>query len=157
MLGNPDRGRTLLEDNIALGKQLGTTALLAWGQALLAVSLLALGKHDGVVPLCQETIRLAEATHDRLAQALAYRMLAEATAADTQQAEAAVLEAIRIQRDVGSRPELARSYVTYARLLDRWGRNDEATRYLTDAVAMFRSMRMARELAHAEQLLGPRA
>jgi class 3 adenylate cyclase/tetratricopeptide (TPR) repeat protein len=157
MLGNPDRGRTLLEDNIALGKQLGTTALLAWGQALLAASLLALGKHDGVVPLCQETIRLAEATHDRLAQALAYRMLAEATAADTQQAEAAVLEAIRIQRDVGSRPELARSYVTYARLLDRWGRNDEATRYLTDAVSMFRSMRMARELAHAEQLQGPRA
>jgi class 3 adenylate cyclase/tetratricopeptide (TPR) repeat protein len=161
MLGNPDRGRTLLEDNIALGKQLGTTALLAWGQALLAVSLLALGKHDGVVPLCQETIRLAEATHDKLAQALAQRMLAEAfggaAAADAEAAEAAVLEAIRIQRDVGSRPELARSYVTYARLLDRWGRNDEATRHLTDAVAMFRSMRMARELAHAEQLLGPRA
>jgi predicted ATPase/class 3 adenylate cyclase len=161
MLGNPDRGRTLLEDNIALAKQLGTTALLAWGQALLANSLLALGKHDGVVPLCQETIQLAEATHDRLAQALAHRVLAEAfggaAAADAQAAEAAVLEAIRIQRDVGSRPELARSYVTYARLLDRWGRTDEATRYLTDAVAMFRSMRMARELAHAEQLLGPRA
>jgi len=88
-------------------------------------------------------------------------MLAEAfggaAAADAEAAEAAVLEAIRIQRDVGSRPELARSYVTYARLLDRWGRNDEATRYLTDAVAMFRSMRMVRELAHAEQLLGPRA
>ena len=108
---------------------------------------------------CRETIRLAEATHDRLAQALAYRMLAEATRRRaTQQAEAAVLEAIRIQRDVGSRPELARSYVTYAPSPGHGGGgDDEATRYLTDAVAMFRSMRMARELAHAEQLLGPRA
>jgi class 3 adenylate cyclase/tetratricopeptide (TPR) repeat protein len=154
MLGNLDRARQTLEGNIAVAKQLGTTALLAWGQALLTMTLLALGQRDAVVPLCQETIQLAEQTHDRLAKALAHRILAEALSpADPRQAEAAVLEAIAIQRDVGSGPELARSHVTYARLLDRARRRDEATRHLAEAVEMFRRMGMARELAAAEPLL----
>jgi class 3 adenylate cyclase/tetratricopeptide (TPR) repeat protein len=155
MLGDPRRARAVLENNIAAAKQLGTTALLAWGQGLLAVCLLALGEHDAVVPLCQETIQLAEATHDRLASALAHRILAEAIGetGEVRQAEAAVLEAIRIQRDVGSQPELARSYLTYGRFLDRWRRPEEAKRYLTDAVEMFRRMGMAADLAQAEQLL----
>jgi hypothetical protein len=45
---------------------------------------------------------------------------------------------------------MARSYVTYARLLETWERNDEARRYLTDALEMFRQMGMARELANAQ-------
>jgi len=154
MLGDPQRARKLLEDNIAQAKQLGTTALLAWGQGLLAMNLLALGEHDAVMPLCRETIQLAEDTHDGLAKALAHRTLAEALgragATDAGEAEAAVLEAIRIQQDLGSRPEVARSYVTYARLLETWERDDEARRYLTDALEMFREMGMARELANAQ-------
>ena len=151
MLGDPHTARKILEENIAQAKRLGTTALRAWGQGLLAMTLLALGERDAVVPLCQETIQLARDTQDRLANALAHRMLAEALGAtgpaDAAQAEAAVVEAIRIQQEVGSRPELARSYVTYGRLLDRWGRSDEARRYLMDAAEMFRTMGMDRELA----------
>jgi class 3 adenylate cyclase/tetratricopeptide (TPR) repeat protein len=155
MLGEPLRARKILEDNIAMAKQMGTTALLAWGQGLLAMSLLALGEGDALVALCQETVQLAEDTHDRLANALARRVLAEALDATgaPNEAETAVREAIRIQQDVGSRPEVARSYVTYARLLHRWGRTDEAQRNLTDAVEMFRDMGMVRELAQAERLL----
>jgi tetratricopeptide (TPR) repeat protein len=157
ILGDPRRARAILEDNIAAAKQLGTTALLAWGQGLLAMCLLALGERGVVVPLCQETIQLAEATHDRLASALAHRMLAEAIGEtgieEMSQAEAAVLEAIRIQRDVGSQPELARSYLTYGRFLDRWRRVEEAERYLRDAVEMFRRMGMVADLVHAEQFL----
>jgi class 3 adenylate cyclase/tetratricopeptide (TPR) repeat protein len=156
MLGDPQRARKVLDDNIALAKQLGTTALLAWGQGLLAMTLLALGERDAVTPLCHEAIRLAGATRDELARALAHRTLAEALgeAGSTQagQSEAAMLEAIRIQRNLGNRPELARSYVAYARILHRWGRHDEARQYLTDAAQMFREMGMARDLATAEQL-----
>jgi predicted ATPase len=155
MLGNHRRARELLEHSIALAKQLGTTTLLAWGQGLLATSLLAAGEHDAAQRLCEEAILLAEETRDRLANALAHRTLAEALArrapADVAAAERAILDAIRIQRELGCRPELARSYVTYARLLEGWNRRDEAGRHLAEAVDMFRAMRMTRDLAAAEQ------
>ncbi len=155
MIGDPRRARELLEHSIALAKQLGTTTLLAWGQGLLATSLLALGEPGAVPALCEEAIRLAEDTRDRLANALAHRTLAEALAAtaapDVSRAESAVLDAIRIQQELGCRPELARSYVTYGRLLTRWGRAEEARKYLSEASGMLQAMGMARELAESEQ------
>jgi predicted ATPase/class 3 adenylate cyclase len=156
MIGEPALARKLLEDSIELAKQLGTTTLLAWGQGLLATSLLALDEVHAVPALCEEAIRLSEATRDRLANALAHRTLAEALAAlappDVARAERAVLDAIRIQEELGSRPELARSYVAYAGLLRRWGRLKEAKAHIADAVEMFRAMDMRRDLAMAERL-----
>jgi hypothetical protein len=120
----------------------------------LATVLLALGEDSPVPALCEEAIRLAEDTRDRLANALAHRTLAEAlarlTPPDVDRAEGAVLDAIRIQQELGSRPELARSYVTYARLLKGWHRLDEAKKYIGEAVGMFRGMGMARDLAQTE-------
>jgi predicted ATPase len=154
MIGDPVAARRLLEDSIGLARQLGTTTLLAWGQGLLATALLALGETHAVPALCEEAIRLSEDTRDRLANALAHRTLAEALAAltppDVARAEHAVLDAIRIQRELGSRPELARSYVTYGRLLRHWDRRDEASKYVAEATAMFREMGMPRDLAAAE-------
>ena len=80
MIGDPHRARELLENSIALAKQLGTTTLLAWGLGLLATALLALNEDQPVAALCEEAIRLAEDTRDRLANALAHRTLAEALA-----------------------------------------------------------------------------
>lgn len=158
MVGNPQRGRELLEDSIALAKQLGTTTLLSWGQVLLARCLLALGEYKAVPALCEAAINLAEDRHDQLASALARRTLAEAlvtvTPSDTERAERAILEAIRIQKELGAKPELARSYVTYARLLHDWNRHSEATVYLNDAISAFRRMGMTRSLAQAEEI-GP--
>ena len=154
-VGDPGRARELLENSIALAKQLGTTTLLAWGQGLLATALLALGEAASVPMLCEEAIRLAEDTRDRLANALAHRTLAEAlarlTPPDVDRAERALLDAIRIQQELGCRPELARSYEAYARLLKRWHRLDEAQRFIGEAVGMFRAMGMARDLVRAEQ------
>ena len=156
MIGQPARARTVLEDSIALAKQLGTTTLLAWGQGLLATALLELGEHHAVPPLCEEAIRLAEDTRDRLANALAHRTLAQALAVvapeDVEEAERLVLDAIRIQQDVGSRPELARSHLVYGRLLQRWNRQDEALKHVTEAIGGFRAMNMARDLAEAEHV-----
>jgi predicted ATPase/class 3 adenylate cyclase len=155
MIGQPSRARELLDHSIALAKQLGTTTLLAWGQGLLATCLLALGEYEAVPLLCEEAIRLAEDTRDRLANALAHRTLGEALArlapSGLHTAERAILDAIRIQQELGCQPELARSYVSYARLLNSWNRTDEARRYLVDAIGKFRGMGMARDLAEAER------
>ena len=107
---------------VAFAKQLGTTTLLAWGQGLLATALLAVGEDHLVPDLCAEAIRLAEDTR-----------------------------AIRIHQEFGSRPELARSYVTYACLLRRWNRIDDASRYLGEALTMFRAMGMEHDIAEAER------
>jgi tetratricopeptide (TPR) repeat protein len=155
MIHDPGRARELVENSIVLAKQLGTTTLLAWGQGLLATALLALGEAHLVPALCEEAIRLAEDTRDRLANALAHRTLAEALAVltppDIERAERAILDAIRIQQELGSRPELARSYQTYARLLRGWNRADEAGRYLGEALGMFRGMGMEHDVAEAER------
>ena len=132
MAGDPAKARELLEASIALAKELGTTTLLAWGQGLLARTLLAQGDAEAAEPLCRQAIRLAERTHDRLANALAHRVLARALAilepGSTTAAETAVLEAMRIQREMGCEPELGRSHLAYALLLDGWSRAEEARR-----------------------------
>jgi len=156
MLGDPGSARRVLEQSIGVAKQLGTTTLLAWGQGLLATALLALGESHVVPALCEEAIRLAEDTRDRLANALAHRTLAEAlaglTSPDVARAERALLDAVRIQRELGCRPELARSYVSYGRLLMRWTRVEEARTYLAEAIAMSEAMGMSRDLAEASSL-----
>ena len=70
MAGNPPKACELLEASVALAKELGTTTLLAWGQGLLAMTLLALGDAKAAEELCREAIGLAERTHDRFARAL---------------------------------------------------------------------------------------
>ena len=88
-------------------------------------------------PLCHEAIRLAEEMGDKAPGALARRTLAEALFAlaptDPQGAERSMLEAIRIQQEISSKPELARSYMSYARLLHGWGESAKARKYLARA------------------------
>jgi predicted ATPase/class 3 adenylate cyclase len=156
MANEPQRAREVLEKSVGLAGQLGTTTLLAWGQALLATTLLELGEPDAARPLCNEAIQLAQRTHDPLANALAHRTLAEAIAilepASVRAAEVAVLEAIRIQQELGAEPELARSRLAYARLLYAWRRTDEAELHLRQAVVTFRRLGMSQDLSRAEEV-----
>ena len=82
---------------------------------------LALGARDAVPPLCHEVIHVATETGEQYPKALAYRTLAEALVAlaptDRSDAERAIVEAIQIQQAIRNTPELARSYVRYAHLL----------------------------------------
>jgi tetratricopeptide (TPR) repeat protein len=157
MAGNAGRGRVLLEESIALSAQLGTTFLLAWAKAYLAGCLLALGERDTVPPLCHEAIHLAEERGEKFANALAHRTLAEALFAlvptDPPDVERSMLEAIRIQQEISNKPELARSYMSYARLLQGWGEEAKASEYLTWAISMFQQMGMTWDLIKAEQVL----
>ena len=154
--GNPTAGRGSLEQALAFADQIGTTFQVALAKAFLAASRLALGELDTVPALCQEVLRGA----DRLARAVASRTLAEAvslgTAATLLQAEQAMSDAIRLFKELGFRPELARSYVCHARLLQRWGQRETAARYLSEAIAMFDEMGMAWDLERAEEALRER-
>jgi class 3 adenylate cyclase/tetratricopeptide (TPR) repeat protein len=151
MAGDPARGRTLLEESLTRAQQIGTKFFLAGLKTALANCLIALGELDAVPTLCREAIQIAQETGDRFFGALAHRTLAEALCAltppDLAGAERALEEAIRIQEEIGARPELARSSLSYARLLDRLGRTEDAVEYRTRAVAMFREMGMVSDLA----------
>ncbi len=155
--GDPGRGRVLLEEALALSAQIGTKMQHSYVKANLAAALLAMGELDAAVPLCQEALRLAEEAGDHFGKALAHQTLAEALfrldPADRPQAEGAIVEAIRVQQEIGAKPELARSYVSYARLLKAWGERERARGYLGQATGMFREMGMAWDLERAEQVL----
>jgi class 3 adenylate cyclase/tetratricopeptide (TPR) repeat protein len=157
MAGEPGRGRVLLEEGFALAERIGTRFYLFFGKANLAACLLALGEFEAVPPLCHEAIRLAAEGSDKFANALAHRTLAEALLCldpvDLQQAECAMLEAVRIQQEIGTKPELARSYMSYAGLLKARGEEEQAKEHLAKAIGLFQDMGMAWDLARAEQVL----
>jgi predicted ATPase len=154
MAGDPAKARELLESSITLAKELGTTTLLAWGESLLAETLLKLGEAADAEALCRKAIRLAERSRDRLASALAHRILAGALAVlepgNPTAAETAVHEAMRIQREMNCEPELGRSHLAYAQLLVEWGRLEDAADQLVRAIGIFRRLGMPADLARAE-------
>ncbi|RMF87773.1 MAG: hypothetical protein D6736_12090 [Nitrospinota bacterium] len=157
MRGEPERGREILEEGLALAEQLGIRLVLAWLKTNLAACLGRLGLFAAALPLCQDALTLAQATDDRYAQALAYRILAKTLfgldPADAQRANHYFQEAFRIQKEIGTAPELGRSYVSYASLLQSQGESDRAREYLVQARELFRQMGMTWDQGQAEQLL----
>ena len=61
-------------------------------------------------------------------------------------------EAIRLFKEIEFRPELARTYVSYARLLRQRGQQDTAVHYVTEAISMFQEMDMRWDLTQAEDV-----
>jgi class 3 adenylate cyclase/tetratricopeptide (TPR) repeat protein len=157
MAGDPSRGRVLVEESLAHAQQIGTKFFLAGLKTALANCLMALGEFTAVPASCQEAIQIAHETGDRFSGALAHRALAEAlyelTPADPQGAERAIKEAIRMQQEICAAPELARSYLTYARLLSGEGKREDAAEYRAQAIRMFQEMDMAWDLSRAERVL----
>ena len=151
--GDPARGRALLEESLARAQQIGTRFFLAGIKTALATTLIALDELGPVPALCREAIEIARDTGDRFFGALAHRALAVALSGaarpDLAGAERALEEAIRIQEDIGARPELARSLLVYSRLLTRLGHSEDAAEYRTRAVTLFRELDMAWDLARA--------
>jgi tetratricopeptide (TPR) repeat protein len=115
-----------------------------------------LGEHDRVEELCRDATQIAEQARDRYPEAYAYRTWAEAQALDPsrwQDAEAAMLRAIRIQEEIQVRPQLARTFVIYARLLVGMGQAKRARELLERAITMFREMMMTWDLDGATRTL----
>ena len=157
MAGDVPRGRKLLEESLALATRLGTKVSLGLAKAYFAGSLMAEGQYDEAVSTCEEAIRLAEEAQEISAGARARRILAEVLLhrhpPDLQLAERTIAEATRIQQDIGAKPELARSFLTYARVLAALGETAQSKACLTEAIAMFQQMGMAWDIAQTEQWL----
>jgi transcriptional regulator with AAA-type ATPase domain/class 3 adenylate cyclase/tetratricopeptide (TPR) repeat protein len=155
--GDPQRGRAILEECIAIAAQLGTTLFLSRPKAFLAECLLDLGEVESASLAAQEAVRLAEESGERHGNALAHRALAEAMfrreAPDPERAEATLLKAIGIQEENGERPELARSLVVHVTLLRARGEEQRAREVATRALAMFRETGMEWDLDRATRLL----
>jgi ATP/maltotriose-dependent transcriptional regulator MalT len=151
MAGDPTRGRALLEQSLARAEQIGTKFFLAGLKTALAECLTALGELGPVPALCREAVQVAQETGDRFFGALAHRALAEALtaspSADLAAAERELREAIRLQEEIGARPERARTALAHARLLARLGRTAEAAAERERAVLMFETMAMTWDLA----------
>jgi tetratricopeptide (TPR) repeat protein len=160
LAGNAARGREVLAEAETLASQLGTRFYVALRKTYLANCMLAQGERDTVPDVCREAIALAEETGDVYANALAHRVLADALLRldppDWQAAEPAVADAIRVQDELGARPELARSYRTWSRLLRIRGDAEAAATQFMRAVTMFREIRMTLDLADAERELAAR-
>jgi hypothetical protein len=156
-VGDSAAGRVLVEAGLRFAEKIGTVFVLAMGKAWLAACAVALG--DGAAPaLSRDALLLAEKTSDRQAQAVAYRALAEAlaqdrAAPDRARAEEAMAQSIRLFKEIEFNPELARTYVSYAGMLQGWGEDAQAKSYLTQAIAMFQAMDMEWDLARAKAML----
>jgi class 3 adenylate cyclase/tetratricopeptide (TPR) repeat protein len=154
--GDPSRGRRLVEEGFALAEQIGTKFVLAHGKASLAECLLALGEVEEACRVCEEAITLSEEGRDQFGGAIAHRIFAEALIRlrpPDSRWRHEILEAMRIQQAAGAQPELARSYLSHARLLKASGEIEQARAQLVQAMAMFQRMGMVWDLDRAEQAL----
>ena len=61
---------------------------------------------------------------------------------DWSQTEDAVRTAIQLQQEVGARPEVVRSYVSYAAMLTEIGQSDRSSELMAKATDMSREMGM---------------
>jgi len=155
-VGDASRGRTLVQEGFALAERIGTKFVLAHGKSSLAQCLLVLGELDAAGSACRETITLAEESGDRFHAALGHRICAESLIQlrpPDSRWRREILEAIRVQQHIGAKPELARSYASYARLLEITGEFEQAKTQLLQAIDMFRGLDMAWDLGRAEQAL----
>lgn len=156
MIGELSRGRELLEESLALAEKIGTKFWLAWQKTALAACLFMLGELETGSQLCQEATCLGEETSDNYVIAFANRTLAEIlyrlNPSDPERADRVILEAIRIQQEIDAKPEMARSYVSYAHLLTGMGGKEKAKEYLAKAIGMFQQMGMTWDLAQADKL-----
>lgn len=156
MIGDPRQGRKLLEESLALAEKIGTKFWLAWQKTALAACLFKLGELEKGSKLCQEAIHLGEETNDKFIIAYANRTFAEIFSclepSNPQKVDKAILKAIQIQQEIDVKPEIARSYISYALFLTEIGEKEKARTYLDKAIVMFQHMGMNWDLSQADQL-----
>src|SRR5262249_10291447 len=127
--GEPSRGRNLAEEGFALAGRIGTRFVIAHGKVSFAESLLALAELGEACRVSRDAILLSEESGDGFGTALAHRTLAESLVrlgrpASKWQQE--ILDAIRKLEHAQAQPELARTHLSYTRLLRAAGATPQA-------------------------------
>jgi tetratricopeptide (TPR) repeat protein len=145
-LGEAKRGMDTLREGIGLAEQLGTKYLLAWAFSWLSDSYLVERSFDAALDAASRALSLAVPGSDFYGESLAARCYGEALCQKDPnrlaEAEEHIQRAIRLQAEKGMKPQLARSYVGYARLLQLKGEADKAREYLDRARALFQELDM---------------
>jgi class 3 adenylate cyclase/tetratricopeptide (TPR) repeat protein len=154
MAGEFEEGLALIAQAVQAGERLRTKQGLGSFRVFLAEAGLSRGDVAEAGRQCQEAIAVARGQSDRWCEAWARRVLAETFFSESppnlDAAEHEILEAIRVQREVGALPDLARSVLTYGRILKVRGQGEQAREAVTDAMRMFKEMGMTWDLARAE-------
>jgi class 3 adenylate cyclase/tetratricopeptide (TPR) repeat protein len=153
MAGEHDSGTAMLELALQGAERLGTKSALKYFWVFLAEASLA-GRETGeTIRRARQAIALATEQSDPWSESWARRVLGEALCQgeppNLAEAERELLEAIRIQREIGTTPDLARSVLAYGRLLQRRGERERAQDSIAQAVSMFEEMGMTWDLARA--------
>ena len=140
---------------IRMADQLGTQFFLSTLVSCLAECRLAGGHVGDALRLSREAIALATEGNSPWLQSVAWRVLAQVLLlgdpSDARGGENAIQKAMALQRDFDIRPELARSLVVTARLLQAKGEAERARETHAQAIGMFKDMQMAWDLERAEQ------
>jgi class 3 adenylate cyclase/tetratricopeptide (TPR) repeat protein len=154
MTGEHDAGVEILERTFQAAERLGTTLFLSVFRVYRGEASLVRGETDEAALHCRQAITLAVETNDRWSEAWARRVLSEALCKgeppNLAEAEREILEATRIQRQLGTLPDLARSLLAHGRLLRLRGEHGRGQELIAGAVSMFREMGMSWDLARAE-------
>jgi class 3 adenylate cyclase/tetratricopeptide (TPR) repeat protein len=154
MSGEVEEGVSLLEETLQAAERLRTTQGLAMFRVFLAEGNLARGRRAEADHQCREAITLAQKQGDRWCEAWARRVLGQALASggtpDLAAAEEEVLEAARVQRVIGTRPDLARTLLTHGRILQARGEEYRARQVLTEAKRMLEELGMIGEIPRVE-------
>ena len=154
MAGNPAQGRVLNEEALAFADEIGTTFLLGYLKAKHANCLIVQGKPEEAEKLSREALALPNIE----AHSKAYALHSLACALNARHpeliepAERAIDEAIAHDKALQYRPELARVYLSCARMLQGWNQIEKAKEKLGEAITMFQEMGMGWDLDQAEQL-----
>jgi len=147
MAGDREEGIALLGQAVEAAERLRTTQGLGTFRLFRAAAALAAGDAAEGGRDAREAFALASAQGDRWCQAWARRVLAEAlmqgAPPDLDAAEQEIIEAIRSQREIGTRPDLARSLSTHARILERRGEQARAREAAAESARLLSEMGMA--------------
>jgi predicted ATPase/class 3 adenylate cyclase len=153
MCGDVAGGARALEGALAFAARRKTTFVLPWMQSYLAEIRLVQGAVAAARELGDAALRLAEAAGDKHGRMSALRVLSQALARQEQPdfngAEEHIRRAIRIELEMGVKPELGRTYLEYAVLCQRMGQRDRAEAYLSVATDIFEQQEMQSDLDRA--------
>ena len=152
-LGQVDEGLALLEERVSRTEALGVRAYLPLWTAQLAEGLLAAGQIERARAVAQRALELAlvhkERGHHARGLKLLGDVLAAASPADPDAAEARYREAHALADELAMRPLAAQTLLGLGRLYQRTGRRTEAADRLADALLLLHDMGMRSWLSSA--------
>ncbi|HVQ23562.1 MAG TPA: hypothetical protein VMV01_00210, partial [Planctomycetota bacterium] len=145
-LGQVDEGLALLEEGVSRTEALGVRAYLPLWTAQLAEGLLAAGQIERARAVAQRALELAlvhkERGHHARGLKLLGDVLAAASPADPDAAEARYREAHALADELTMRPLTAQTLLSLGQLYQRTGRRAQAADRLADAFLLLHDMGM---------------